>query len=108
MIPSEFKAWFEGYTEDIDGPPSANQWAKIQARIKDIDGTAITQRVYLDRYRYLEWPYIPGPVTFGGTTYTGTSNQTVDIPSVFPASFNSSAAMFALGKDEFAASQNTA
>lgn len=33
MTLSEFKAWFDGYTEDIVGPPTEAQWEKIKAKL---------------------------------------------------------------------------
>lgn len=51
MTLSEFKAWFEGFTETLEGPPNAKQWKRIQARVKEISGQPITERVYIDRYR---------------------------------------------------------
>lgn len=60
MTLAEFKAWFEGFTENIDGPPNAKQWKRIKARVKEIDGESVTP-VYIDRWigryrRYWE-PY---------------------------------------------------
>lgn len=50
MTPQEFKAWFDGFTEALDGVPSKPQWARIKARVAEIDGKAVTERVYVDRY----------------------------------------------------------
>ena len=50
MTLSEFKAWFEGYTENMDGPPNAKQWKRIKSMIGDIDGEPITLPIYIDRY----------------------------------------------------------
>lgn len=56
MTLAEFKAWFEGYTEGMDGPPNEKQWARIKARVKEIDGTTIIHSpVYVDRWRH--YPY---------------------------------------------------
>lgn len=54
MTLSEFKAWFEGFTESMDGPPSLKQWERIQARVKEISGAPVTERHYIDRY----WPTV--------------------------------------------------
>lgn len=61
---SEFKAWFEGFTEDMDGPPNAKQWKRIKARVKEIDGTAITYPVFIDRWR----PYWPSDPFYSSTS----------------------------------------
>lgn len=54
MTLSEFKAWFEGYTEDLGGAPSDKQFARIKAQVAKIDGVAITPVVYRDVY----WPRV--------------------------------------------------
>jgi len=38
MTPSEFKAWFDGFTEALEGVPSEKQWERIKARVAEIDG----------------------------------------------------------------------
>lgn len=50
MTPQEFRAWFEGFTESLEGRPSAKQWGRICDRVKEIDGQQITQVVYRDRW----------------------------------------------------------
>jgi len=71
MTLSEFKAWFEGFTESMDGPPSLKQWERIQARVKEISGVAVTERVFVDRYPSL-WRdnhfYTGSPFPQVGTT----------------------------------------
>lgn len=56
MTPKEFKAWFEGFTEAMEGRPTEDQWKKIKARVAQIDGTPTSYPVFVDRY----WPRIPG------------------------------------------------
>lgn len=76
MTPSEFKAWFEGFTDAMSGPPTKAQWAKIKERVDMIDGTPISP-VVIREY----WPrYYPWYTTTGGCSYTTTdaiSNYTV-------------------------------
>lgn len=86
MTPSEFKAWFEGYTEGMMGPPTARQWERVKARVREIDGAATPYPVFLDKYvmPYREhWPLRPleptcgtvgvgAPVTTGFITTSGT------------------------------------
>ena len=57
MTLSEFKDWFEGFTESMDGPPTAKQWKRIKRRVSEIDGDPITERIYIDRYirPYRSW-----------------------------------------------------
>ena len=52
MTPKEFKAWFEGFTEAMEGQPTEEQWKKIKARVAQIDGTPTSYPVFVDRY----WP----------------------------------------------------
>jgi hypothetical protein len=59
MTPAEFKAWFDGFTEGMDGPPSIKQWKKITDKVKSIDGTSVLTPIYVDRW----WPSVP---TWGG------------------------------------------
>ena len=50
----EFKAWFEGFTESMEGAPTAKQWKRIKERVGEIDGVPISHTVYVDRY----WPSV--------------------------------------------------
>ena len=36
MTLSEFKAWFEGFTEDMEGPPNEKQWKRICERLATV------------------------------------------------------------------------
>lgn len=112
MTLTEFRAWFEGYTESIETAPSAKQWERIQARVKEITGTPVTYPVYVDRY--LPWPSASParwyPNTYYGTTAVGlaatanglgASAGSASLQNYTDAiSFNSIAAMHALGKAE--------
>lgn len=53
MTLSEFKAWFEGFTEDMDTAPSEKQWDRIKTRVGEITGHAVSYPVFVDRH----WPY---------------------------------------------------
>lgn len=68
MTLSEFKAWFEGFSENLDGnTPSKKQWARIQERVGQIDGTAVTKEII-----HTWWPqYVPQyvPYSYPITTY---------------------------------------
>jgi hypothetical protein len=93
MTPAEFKAWFDGFTEAFSGCPSKAQWARIKARVAEIDGQPITERVYIDRYIQQYWrpsypAYIPTWSTTCGPTYEATGG------------FNSLTAMNVLGRSE--------
>ena len=39
MQVSGFKAWFEGFTEDMVARPTETQWARIKAKVEEIVGT---------------------------------------------------------------------
>jgi hypothetical protein len=69
MTPSEFKAWFEGFTEAFDSKiPSKTQWTRIKERVGEIDGKPITERVFVDRW----YPY--------WHTFYATISPTVGVP----------------------------
>lgn len=54
MTLDEFKAWFEGFTENVDGQPTKKQWERIKARVGEIDGQVTPYPVYIERY-YKPW-----------------------------------------------------
>jgi hypothetical protein len=114
MTPSEFKCWFQGYTEALEGTPSETQWKRIKARVDEIDGRAITEHVYINRYVpnwYYGYPYY-GQWTVGSTTMSGSScnigygtgtanlNLASAAGNLQNASFDSHAAMLSLGRAE--------
>lgn len=57
MTPSEFKAWFDGFTEAFGNKlPTKAQWSRIKARVAEVDGNTVTEKRYYEYYhRY--WPY---------------------------------------------------
>jgi len=72
MTLAEFKAWFEGFTEDMEAAPTPKQWKRIKARVGQIDGVSVTREViYRDRY----WPSIIDThqpiISWGVTTAVG-------------------------------------
>ncbi len=48
MTQQEFKAWFDGFTEAMDGAPNKKQWERIKARVKEIDGVVTTYPVFVE------------------------------------------------------------
>lgn len=103
MTQAEFKAWFEGFTEAIEKAPTQKQWARIKERVAEIDGTPVTERIYVDRYvrPYERWWYYPTTypswVTYGAGDLTAGS---VTTSNTTQAAFNSAQAMYALGSME--------
>jgi hypothetical protein len=92
MTLSEFKAWFEGFTEDMAGPPSAKQWKKIQARVSEITGEPLTQHHFYHRY----WnPYFWS--SFGLSQGVGALNSAEPF-NLTNQGWNSASAMQLLGK----------
>ena len=57
MTPQEFKAWFQGFTEGLDGRPNEDQWKRIKKRVDEIDGKRLTEYVYLNNYYPYYYPY---------------------------------------------------
>ncbi len=63
MTKNEFKAWFQGFSEGIEGQPTEAQWQRVCERVNEIDGKETTYPVFIDRYvepyrRYLQYPYL--------------------------------------------------
>ena len=50
MQVSEFKAWFEGFTESIEGLPNKKQWERVKEKVALVDGKSIVYREYVDRW----------------------------------------------------------
>ncbi len=105
MTPSEFKAWFEGFTEAFDKQiPTKVQWARIKERVGEIDGKPITERVFIDRwYPYYHQWMVYSPPTVVGIPYGGNVNTLHDGHSVMcnnTTSFDSCVAMNAIGRAE--------
>jgi len=72
MTLSEFKAWFEGFTENMEGPPNKKQWARIQKRVEQITANPVSVTHYVTREIK---PYWNQPVWCGATTIgAGISN----------------------------------
>lgn len=111
MTPQEFKAWFDGFTEAFDGAPSEAQWGRIKARVSEIDGKPVTERIYVDRYLssvpayvYPSYPYRPYWSGMGvGQTTSGLASGAVlcnATSNAMVSGFESTAAMNSLGRLE--------
>jgi hypothetical protein len=101
MTPGEFKAWFDGFTEAFTGCPTKAQWTRIKARVAEIDGKPVTERVYVDRY----WPAYRSYTTGGlwpvsNCATTSTANLVAGQNSGIAQAFCSSNAMADLGRAE--------
>ena len=106
MQVSEFKAWFEGFTEDMTKLPTVKQWARIKARIEEIDGVETTERVFIDRYWRRYEPYwtwsninIPCGSLTVSTNQPQLSNNSVQLTGTQTV-LNASQAFTALGRAE--------
>lgn len=47
---SEFQAWFEGHTEEMKGPPTKAQWAKIKLKVAEIAEEPTLAPIFVDQY----------------------------------------------------------
>lgn len=45
MTPTEFVLWLNGATSMVDGPPSAEQWAKMQEKLHPIIAKMMTDKL---------------------------------------------------------------
>ena len=106
MTLSEFKAWFEGFTENLDGAPSAKQFEKIKAKVGEISSVSTTYPIFVDRYVSPYRPYWDrywATTTYGtgvGSVATGASNAVLQMSVGGEPEWNSHAAMRELGKME--------
>ena len=102
MTPSEFKAWFEGFTEAFSGVPTRAQWTRVKERVAEIDGKPVTEKIFIDRYwpQYFQnYPYIQTLQPLWGcrnTTTTSLGNNTTHLQN--HTAYTASNAMYALGK----------
>jgi hypothetical protein len=67
MTLSEFKAWLEGFTEAIGGPPSQEQWDRIKEKVASIVEHPILTNPYVPIYSPFNLP------NFEIITYDGKS-----------------------------------
>jgi len=94
MTPGEFKAWFDGFTEGLSGPPTKAKWERIKERVAEIDGKTVTEyRYYRDYWLYYWAQNNTFPATFTGTTCGSSIGQ----PN---AIYCSNTAMYSLGRAE--------
>jgi hypothetical protein len=77
MTPSEFKHWFEGFTEAMHGLPNSKQWARIQERVKEINDVVTSYPIFVEKYwparRWNEY------TSYYGATWGGSSLDAVGI-----------------------------
>jgi len=76
MHPAEFKAWFDGFTENIKEQPTKAQWARIRKRVAEVDGHFTPRAVFVERY----YPWVSSYPVYTALNTTGvgvgTSNDT--------------------------------
>lgn len=65
MLPYEFKAWFEGFSENMKGPPTKQQWERIQKKVKEISSHPSWYWSYYPSYPWLSPTGVT--TTTGGT-----------------------------------------
>ena len=114
MTPQEFKAWFDGFTEGLDGAPNEKQWKRIKAKVADINGSPVSYPVYIDRYllpsrqRYtgIVWDASSGAMAVGGAVSscnalrTSAASEGTARRADAVAGFDSLKALYAVGKME--------
>jgi hypothetical protein len=82
---SEFKAWFEGFTDGIDSNPTEKQWEKIKAKVAEIKAeptSPLVIREYINNYRrYWNEPYWYGhlqPYATAGMGAAAINNMAIE------------------------------
>ena len=109
MTLAEFKSWFAGFTETMKSVPTEKQWKRIIARVKEIDGVAVTERVFIDRYWSAPRPYW---IPYWGYATSGTIGGVLNTPNGPICTnlntkddghqvYNSTTAMLSLGQAEY-------
>lgn len=73
MLPYEFKAWFEGFSENMKGPPTKQQWERIQKKVKEISSHPSWYWHYSPGY-----PWVTTTFTTTGSKVTTTDSITTD------------------------------
>lgn len=58
---SEFKAWFEGFSENLGAAPTEAQWSRIREKIGAIKPDPTPPKVFVDRYWPRHLPYWDRP-----------------------------------------------
>ena len=114
---SEFKAWFDGFTETMDGAPNEKQWVRIKEKIALISNESIacTWPVYVDRYvrpwwgvdKPYRWTLNAGAVQMSTSgAHLGAINYSVPGPNRTGMTevFDVHAEMRNIGRKEFALS----
>ena len=111
MTLSEFKAWFEGYTEGLEGAPTKAQFDRIKEKVKEISGTPTSYPIFVDRYRQWvqpnQWgsPYVNysvgavGQVTGNAVLMNQGLNQTQNPPQIRDRCFGSRAILMSAFTD---------
>ncbi len=102
---NEFKAWFDGYTENLGGPPSKKQWERIKEQVAAIDGTPVSYPVYVDRYyqpyrRWYDWGLNADARSGNDLRAYATALKGDGGTVLSQNSFDGVAAMYAAGKAE--------
>lgn len=98
MTNEELKAWLEGFSEAIDKTPTEKQWKKIKEKISQLDGSKVTERIFIDRYNHYDWWRLYSSTNAVGYNLSN-SGATVHAANV-PHEFCSESAMYQLGKYE--------
>lgn len=104
MTLDEFKAWFDGFTEDMKAPPTDKQWKRIKARVKEINGSVMTYPVFVKQYPYYSWPYsslLPLGSLTGASSMAVGQNAVASSDNFTLDGFDAKAALFSLGRADY-------
>ena len=96
MTTTEFKAWFEGYTEHISKVPTQKQWKRIIERVAEVEGDTHHCDHYTWQPWYPEWFTMPNVTP----TYSTWDSGTINVPG--PTNCNvASNLTIAISSDEY-------
>lgn len=91
MTLAEFKAWFEGFAENIDGAPTPEQWARVAEKLDEVCETA--PPIWINPYP-VPWTFTHDPAPEPWTITTPTTGGTGIKPW---GSFPSTSGSYVLG-----------
>jgi hypothetical protein len=88
MTKNEFRAWFDGFCEGMEGAPNDKQWERIKARVAEINDVATTYPVFVDRYVAPYRPYWTNVPYWDGNTSGPVMSAAGTAPIVLNATFD--------------------
>ena len=99
MKAEEFKAWFEGYTENIKKVPTQKQWRRIKERVEEVRTDTVWHNWYPNWWTVTTnsndfW------ISSGGTTNAVSTLNSTNPPGTITCTNNSMSTAYMIGGQE--------